>query len=294
MMEAQMSKYVVLLACLMLLVSAGCAKKRIYSTPAFTPHKVKKQDSPNVVKPVLKTDPYTVHGRTYIPHLSSKGYKAQGLASWYGDDFHGKTTANGETYNMYAMTSAHRTLPMGTMLEVTDRSTGRKVIVRVNDRGPFADPDLRIIDLSYAAASKLGIVNKGITPVELRAIENVNVEPVESTEIVAETAAPEEEAVVEETVQAAPEVEELIITEEATAQAHYYIQVGAFTERDRAQAVLETLRSNGYKESRMVEVNVNGQTFLRVQAGYFYNIPAAEDAMASLEPEYGDVILVSE
>lgn len=275
-----MSRYVVLLACLMLFLSAGCAKKRIYSTPALTPHKVKKQDSPNVVKPVLKTDPYTVHGRTYIPHLSSKGYKAQGLASWYGDDFHGKTTANGETYNMYAMTSAHRTLPMGTMLEVTDRSTGRKVIVRVNDRGPFADPDLRIIDLSYAAASKLGITNKGITPVELRAIDNVNVEPVEATEIVADTAA--------------PEVEELIITEEATAQAHYYVQVGAFTERDRAQAVLENLRSNGYKESRMVEVNVNGQTFLRVQAGYFYNIPAAEYAMTALESEYGNVILVSE
>ncbi|MFW5500504.1 MULTISPECIES: septal ring lytic transglycosylase RlpA family protein [unclassified Maridesulfovibrio] len=289
-----MSRYVLLLAVLLLLIPAGCAKKKIYSTPAITHHKVKKQDSPNVVKPVLKTDPYTVHGRTYIPHLSSKGYKAQGLASWYGDDFHGKTTANGETYNMYAMTAAHRTLPMGTMLEVTDRSSGRKVIVRINDRGPFADPDLRIIDLSYSAASKLGIVNKGITPVELRAIEDVNVEPVEATEIVAATAAPAEEAVMEETVQAAPEVEEIIITEEATAQAHYYIQVGAFTDHDRAQNVLQSLRDSGYKESRMVEVNVNGQSFMRVQAGYFYNIPAAEDAITTLGDEYGNVILVTE
>ncbi len=292
-MEAYMSRYVLLLACLLLCFSAGCSKKRIYSTPPVSHHKVKKQDSPNVVKPVLKTDPYTVHGQTYVPHLSSKGYKAQGLASWYGDDFHGKTTANGETYNMYAMTSAHRTLPMGTMLEVTDRDSGRKVIVRVNDRGPFADPDLRIIDLSYAAASKLGIINKGLTPVELRAIEDVNVEPVEATEIVAETAAPAEEAVVEETVQAAPEVEEIIITEEATAQAHYYIQVGAFTDHDRAQAVLETLKNSGYKESRMVEVDVNGKKFMRVQAGYFYNIPAAEDAMTTLANEYGNVILVT-
>lgn len=289
-----MSRYVLILACLLLLIPAGCAKQKIYSTPPITHHKIKKQDSPDVVKPVLKIDPYTVHGRTYIPHLSSKGYKAQGLASWYGDDFHGKTTANGETYNMYAMTAAHRTLPMGTMLEVTDRSSGRKVIVRVNDRGPFADPDLRIIDLSYSAASKLGIANKGITPVELRAIENVNVEPVEAIEIVAGTAAPEEIIVIEETVQAAPEVEEIIITEEATAQAHYYIQVGAFTDHDRAQVVLQSLRDGGYKESRMVEVDVNGQKFMRVQAGYFYNIPAAEDALAILGDEYGNVILVTE
>ncbi|WP_415715291.1 septal ring lytic transglycosylase RlpA family protein [Maridesulfovibrio sp.] len=289
-----MSRYVLLLAAVLLIIPAGCAKKRIYSTRPVSQHKIRKQDSPDVVKPVLKTDPYTVHGRTYVPHLSAKGYKAQGLASWYGDDFHGKTTANGETYNMYSMTAAHRTLPMGTMLEVTDRSSGRKVIVRVNDRGPFADPDLRIIDLSYAAASKLGIVNKGLTPVELRTIDDVNVEPVESTEIVAETAAPTEEAVMEETVQAAPEVEKIIITEEATAQAHYYIQVGAFTDQNRAQSILETLRNSGYKESRLVEVEVNGQKFMRVQAGYFYNIPAAEDAMASLENDYGNVILVTE
>ncbi|WP_319763416.1 septal ring lytic transglycosylase RlpA family protein [Maridesulfovibrio sp.] len=289
-----MSRYVILLSCLLLLFSAGCAKKRVYSTPPLSQHKIKKQDSPTTVKPILKTDPYNVHGRTYVPHLSSKGYKAQGLASWYGDDFNGKTTANGETYNMYAMTAAHRTLPMGTMLEVTDRSSGRKVIVRVNDRGPFADPDLRIIDLSYAAASKLGIVNKGLTPVELRAIDDVNVEPVKATEIVAETAAPDEEAVVEETVQAAPEVEEIILTEKATSQAHYYIQVGAFTDHERAQSVLEGLRNSGYEQSRMVEVDVNGQKFVRVQAGYFLNIPTAEDAMASLEDEFGHVILVTE
>ncbi|WP_320006774.1 septal ring lytic transglycosylase RlpA family protein [Maridesulfovibrio sp.] len=289
-----MFRYALLFACLLLCFTAGCSKKRVYSTPPVSQHKVKRHDSPNVVKPVLKTDPYTVHGRTYVPHLSAKGYKAQGLASWYGDDFHGKTTANGETYNMYAMTSAHRTLPMGTMLEVTDRDSGRKVIVRVNDRGPFADPDLRIIDLSYAAASKLGILNKGLTPVELRAIDDVNVEPVKAAEIVPETAAPAEEAVVEETVQAAPEVEEIIITEQATAQAHYYIQVGAFTDHDRAQTVLEKLKNSGYNESRMVEVDVNGQKFVRVQAGYFFNIPAAEDAMTGLENEYGHVILVTE
>lgn len=289
-----MSRYCIILAALLLLFSAGCAKKRIYSTPPVSRHKVQKQDSPEVVKPVLKTDPYTVHGRTYIPHLSSKGYKAEGLASWYGDDFHGKTTANGETYNMYAMTAAHRTLPMGSMLEVTDRHSGRKVIVRVNDRGPFADPDLRIIDLSYSAASKLGIVNKGLTPVELRAIDDVNVEPVSSEDIVASTAAPAKDIIVEQTVQAEPEVEEILISETATMQDTYYVQVGSFTEYDRATAILEDLRSRGYEESRMVEVIVNGQKYMRVQAGQFSSIPTAEDAISSLSPDYGEVFIVTQ
>jgi len=157
-----MSRLAILLCSALLIFSAGCAKQKIYSTPPLKQHKVQKQDSPDVINPVLKTDPYTINGRSYVPHLSSRGYKAQGLASWYGDDFHGKSTANGETYNMYAMTAAHRTLPMGTMLEVTDRHSGRRVIVRVNDRGPFADPDQRIIDLSYSAASNLASSTRGL------------------------------------------------------------------------------------------------------------------------------------
>ncbi|WP_027720679.1 septal ring lytic transglycosylase RlpA family protein [Maridesulfovibrio zosterae] len=289
-----MSKFLVMVSAILLIFSAGCAKKRIYSTPPLKQHKVQRQDSPNTVKPVLKTDPYSVNGETYVPHLTSKGYKAQGLASWYGDDFHGKTTANGETYNMYAMTAAHRTLPMGTMLEVTDRDNGKKVIVRVNDRGPFADTDQRIIDLSYSAAAKLGIVNKGLTPVELRAIDDVNVEPVAASAITSNTAAPAEEAVIAETVQADPEAEQIMITETATAQEHYFVQVGSFTERDRATSVLESLRNQGYKESRLVEIEVNGQKYFRVQAGYFFNLPAAEVAQTELSTEFGEIFIVTE
>ncbi|WP_432738712.1 septal ring lytic transglycosylase RlpA family protein [Maridesulfovibrio sp. FT414] len=288
-----MSRYYVLLAALLLLFSAGCAKQKIYSTPPVKQYKAQKEESPEVVKPVLKTDPYVVNGQRHVPHLTSKGYKAQGLASWYGDDFHGKTTANGETYNMYAMTAAHRTLPMGTMLEVTDRDTGRKVIVRVNDRGPFADTDRRIIDLSYAAAAKLNIVNKGLTPVELRAIDDVNAEPVLAKEIVAETAAPAEEVVVAETLQAAPEVEAVLISETATMQAAYFIQVGSFSEHDRATAVLEDLRGRGFKESRMVEVDVNGKKYMRVQAGQFYTLAGAEEAMQTLTPDFGEMFIVT-
>ncbi len=98
-----------------------------------------------------------------------EGYRESGLASWYGPDFHGKKTANGETYDMYGRTAAHRTLPFGTRLRVTDRETGRDIEVRVNDRGPFIAG--RILDLSYGAAESLGTVGRGVAEVEIEIIE---------------------------------------------------------------------------------------------------------------------------
>ncbi|SDK49398.1 rare lipoprotein A [Maridesulfovibrio ferrireducens] len=289
-----MKKLIVCFCSLLLLFAAGCGKKVIHSSRPLAQPKIVHRDTPNTVKPILKTDPYTIDGRTYVPYLTSKGYKAEGLASWYGDDFHGRTTANGETYDMYAMTAAHRTLPMGSMVEVTEHETGNKVVVRINDRGPFADPDMRIIDLSYTAASKLGIANKGITRVDLRTINDVNVEPVAASEIVAVTAAPETIAVIEETVRAEPEIEEILVSETATNETQYFIQVGSFTERARAESILEGLRRNGYNESRMVEVSVNGATYMRVQAGHFETLLAAEEALNSLGSEFTDIFIVTE
>ncbi len=92
-------------------------------------------------------------------------YDEVGIASWYGPGFHGRTTANGELYNMYAFTAAHKTLPFGTVVKVVDLRTGRSVVVRINDRGPFVPG--RIIDLSYAAALELGIVERGTAEVGL-------------------------------------------------------------------------------------------------------------------------------
>ncbi len=97
--------------------------------------------------------PYTVGGKRYYPTMVSVGDTFSGIASWYGRDFHGKKTSNGEYYNMYDFTAAHKTLPMNTMLKVTNLRNNRSVIVRVNDRGPFVNN--RIIDLSYAAAKRL-------------------------------------------------------------------------------------------------------------------------------------------
>nr|VFK02139.1 MAG: rare lipoprotein A [Candidatus Kentron sp. H]VFK02511.1 MAG: rare lipoprotein A [Candidatus Kentron sp. H]VFK05458.1 MAG: rare lipoprotein A [Candidatus Kentron sp. H] len=112
---------------------------------------------------------YTVYGKRYHVLLSSTGYVRRGIASWYGRKFHGKRTSSGETYDMYAMTAAHRSLPLPTYVRVTNLENKRQAIVRVNDRGPFHTN--RIIDLSYAAAVKLGIARKGTVHVEIHAID---------------------------------------------------------------------------------------------------------------------------
>jgi len=112
--------------------------------------------------------PYTVFGREYVPATSLRPYRERGVASWYGRKFHGEKTSNGETYDMYAMTAAHPTLPLPSYARITNLATGKSVVVRVNDRGPFLHD--RVIDLSFAAATKLGIAQKGSGEVEVEAI----------------------------------------------------------------------------------------------------------------------------
>lgn len=112
---------------------------------------------------------YTVFNKTYCVLPSSKGYKAQGVASWYGKKFHGYHTSNGEVYDMYGMSAAHKTLPLPTYAKVTNLNNGKTVIVKINDRGPFHED--RLIDLSYAAAAKLGVLATGTARVEIQAID---------------------------------------------------------------------------------------------------------------------------
>ena len=111
---------------------------------------------------------YVVNGKRYVTLAAARGYTERGIASWYGTKFHGRRTSSGETYDMFAMTAAHRTLPLPTYVSVRNLATGREIVVRVNDRGPFHGN--RIIDLSYAAATKLGIARKGTGLVEVRAL----------------------------------------------------------------------------------------------------------------------------
>ena len=115
---------------------------------------------------------YVVFGQKYYPLSSARGFVETGVSSWYGPNFHGKKTSSQETYDMYKMTAAHKTLPIPSYVEVTNLRNGRRVVVRVNDRGPFHDN--RIIDLSYVAATKLDIVKAGTGMVEIRAIDPSN------------------------------------------------------------------------------------------------------------------------
>ena len=112
---------------------------------------------------------YVVNGKRYFTLVSARGFVQRGIASWYGPKFHGRRTSSGETYDMYKMTAAHKTLPLPTYVSVRHLGTGREIVVRVNDRGPFYGD--RILDLSYAAATKLGIARRGTGLVEVRALE---------------------------------------------------------------------------------------------------------------------------
>ncbi len=172
--EKNFMKLRVLLLASLYLVLVGCGGGIIETrdrAPTYSP------DVSNIPNAVPRNEPksrygnpayYEVFGKRYYTLNSSKGYREQGIASWYGKKFHGRRTSSGETYDMYAMTAAHTTLPLPTYVEVTNLENGRKIIVRVNDRGPFHDN--RLIDLSYVAAKKIGIISKGTGMVEVRAI----------------------------------------------------------------------------------------------------------------------------
>ena len=145
-------------ACIALLLAAGCAQVSAPTPPA------PKRDLP--------PGHYEVFGEVYRVLDSSLGYVEIGVASWYGKKFHGRLTANGETYDMHAISAAHKSLPLPTIVRVTNLDNGRKTTLRVNDRGPFHDD--RLIDLSYAAARALGFADKGTAPVVVEALDAEN------------------------------------------------------------------------------------------------------------------------
>lgn len=169
-----MNKLFVLTLMMISILFIGCSKKPKYSTyitKASTYSLKSKNYNTYISKEeykYAKLNPYTVHGRRYYPHTVKVGDVFHGVASWYGPDFHAKRTANGEVYNMYAMTAAHKTLPINTMLKVTNRTNGLTAIVRINDRGPFVGE--RIIDLSNAAAKKIDMVGVGTIKVKLEVL----------------------------------------------------------------------------------------------------------------------------
>ncbi|MEO8627000.1 MAG: septal ring lytic transglycosylase RlpA family protein [Betaproteobacteria bacterium] len=180
--------------------------------------------------------PYVALGQRYTPMTAATPYKARGLASWYGRRYHGKPTASGELYNMYAMTAAHPTLPIPSYARVSNVRSGKTVVVRINDRGPFHSD--RLIDLSYAAAMKLGIVRSGSDLVDIESVLPGEATPASLPPATEATQSPVD---LPAASQAASDVAPSASTQSATAGV--YIQLGAFAARNNAEDFLSRIRS---------------------------------------------------
>lgn len=195
------------------------------------------------------TKPYTALGRSFTPMTQLGPYKARGTASWYGRRYHGKPTSTGERYDMYAMTAAHPTLPLPSYVRVTSVATGRSVVVRVNDRGPFrAD---RLIDLSYVAAHRLGLVANGSGPVD--------VETILPDAAASPAALPRPSPVPSDTADPVP------IDPPATGT---YLQFGAFSEQALAEDFVRRVRADAPDIGKPLAIFTGGSLF-KVQAGPF-------------------------
>ncbi len=208
---------------LTLVFAFGCVKKESpFSSPPEHPR------------------PYKIGRKWYQPLASSKDFKQKGIASWYGAAFHGKKTANGEIYDMHDITAAHKTLPLDTYVKVDNLENGKSIVVRVNDRGPFVRG--RIIDLSFAAAKKLGIVEKGTAKVKIKAL-----------------GAPARTAVNSNaTGKSIP----------ANYHSGFTFQVGAFKDRDNAEKLRQRL-DRQYKNAHISPFDNGNEILYRVRVGRY-------------------------
>ncbi len=234
---------------LVLVLLGGCAPQK---PPSLSPGAVQ--------QPWLR--PYRVNGKTYYPLPSSKGYVEVGYASWYGAKFHGRFTASGERYNMYAFTAAHRLLPLGTYVQVTNLENGRQVIVRINDRGPFVKD--RILDLSYAAAKALGMAKKGVALVRVVALG-----------------------------EASPRAGRLVFKDiERVQRGQFFLQVGAFNNYANAVALKNRLAKQ-YRIVLIEPFSQKGKTFYRVQIFLASDLSTARALAHRLAHKFPTAFLVA-
>jgi rare lipoprotein A len=216
--------------------------------------------------------PYSALGTNYTPMTSYQPYKARGLASWYGKRYHGRKTSTGEIYDMYGMTAAHATLPIPSYARVTNPANGKSVVVRINDRGPFHKD--RVIDLSYAAAHRLGIAQGGSGMVEVEAID---------------TRAPEQLAVQKAPAQPAADP---AAQQKNPVISGPYVQAGAFRSRENAQQLMDKLRQNNLVGNVTVE-NWYNDGIHRVRLGPYSSRDEAERAAAAIRKSLGISTLVT-
>ncbi|WP_092224974.1 septal ring lytic transglycosylase RlpA family protein [Desulforhopalus singaporensis] len=208
--------------------------------------------------------PYTINNKRYFPLPSSIGYSDVGIASWYGEEFHERTTSNGEIFDMFKMTAAHKTLPMNTMLMVENLQNGRRIVVRVNDRGPFVRK--RIIDLSYVAARELGMVDRGVASVRIAALAE---EKGRSTN------------------------GDRIIDYRNLRAGKFYVQIGAFGDRTNALRLQKRFIDAGHT-TVINDYPGPESTFYRVQVYAGSNLASAKKAEeALLDRGYTDCFIIA-
>lgn len=198
---------------------------------------------------------YVVFGKRYYVLDDAYGFVERGTASWYGRKFHGRKTSSGEIYNMHAMTAAHKTLPLPTYVRVKNLANGKSVVVKVNDRGPFVGD--RIIDLSYAAAQKLGVIGPGTAEVEISAVSSANSKK-------------------------RPVVRPIPLTDNVAADVPLFIQTGSFSSEVNAHNMMQQLRAAKENAVTMSELQTAAGLFYRVRVGPLYGIDEANTVLRRL------------
>ncbi|MCR4303460.1 MAG: septal ring lytic transglycosylase RlpA family protein [Gallionella sp.] len=225
--------------------------------------------------------PYVALGKTYTPLTVTGSYKERGIASWYGKKFHGRRTSSGETYDMYAMTAAHPTMPLPSYARVTNPANQKSVIVRVNDRGPFLHD--RVIDLSYTAAHKLGIIGNGSAEVEVESLSpdavlntiapnSVQNQPMESSMPAAAAS----------TV-AAPAAS---LTSLENSNTNVYLQLGAFESQQNAEIFLAQMRNELGSTGKQLKLS-SKDGLVRVHIGPYASQSEARSSAESMEGKLG-------
>jgi len=247
--------------------------------------------------------PYAVFGTTYTPLLGSEPYVQQGIASWYGVKFHGQRTSSGEPYDMYKMTAAHPTLPIPSYARITSTETGKSVVVRINDRGPFHSD--RLIDVSYTAALKLGLLGKGSHQVEVERLFPDDGTRIATTRRAVTSAAQalppppdiaalmlEDRVNLDSAAVAKPQPASRAISSAASAPAAaapnaasgFYLQLGAFGREGKAEEMSEMLKKSGVAQALEV---VRSGSVNRLVSGPYETRAMAQDAARALPSSLG-------
>lgn len=228
---------------------------------------------------------YTVLGKTYTLAPACKGYHDRGIASWYGTQFHGGRTSDGETYDMYAMTAANKVVPIPCYARVTNLQNGKSVVVKINDRGPFVDN--RLIDLSYAAASRLEMLGNGTALVDVQAVAPG--ETLAPAAVSAPSLPPANVPAPVTSVAGNPPA----APAGTAAEPHMYLQVGAYAERANAAMAVQKLSINGVTQAFILPVTEGGRTLYKVRIGPVADVAGVDQLGAKLASlGYPDVEII--